>query len=159
MTTMTLSEARRIWEVMTADKGGYCPCCDRFGKVYTVPISAMMAKSLLWMASNFGEEWVDMPDKAPRWITRSNSFNKLKNWGLVTQMPTEPSDKKKSSGFWKVTPNGMRFAKGEIQMPKHAFTYNDSVLKLSDKTTYIQDCFDKKFNYAEAMQEAWKKGY
>jgi hypothetical protein len=159
MTTMTLNEARRIWEVMAADKGGHCPCCDRFGKVYSTQISAVMAKSLLWMASKHGEEWVNMPEKAPRWITRSNSFNKLKNWGLVSPMPVDQTDKTKSSGFWRVTAIGMKFAKGETKMPKYAFTYNDSVLKLSDETIHIQDCFGKKFNYAEVMQEAWKKGY
>ena len=156
---MTLNEARSLWGVAIEGKGGHCPCCDRFGKIYNTQISATMAKALLWMASRYGEDWVNMPERAPRWVTRSNSFNKLKNWGLVVSRNTDPANNKRSSGFWKVTPTGMQFAKGLGAIPKYAFTYNDSVLKFSTETTHIRDCFGKKFNYAEAMEEAWKKGY
>jgi hypothetical protein len=163
MVEMTISTARTTWATDIFGKGSYCPCCDRFGKVYKTRISGVMAKALLWMASKHEAEWVSMPERAPRWITRSNSFNKLKNWGLVIPLPMpnniEDKQKKKSSGYWKVTSNGMKFAKGLVQVPKYVYLYNDAVIKVSTETVYIQDCFGKKFNYAEVMQEAWGREY
>jgi hypothetical protein len=158
MTTMTLSDAVKSWGE-TKKLGGYCPCCDRWGKIYRVKISETMARSLLWMAKNHGTDWVDMPAKAPRWITRSNSFGKLRYWGLLAPMPIdshiEDGQELKSSGYWMVTQSGLQFAKGMARVPQYVYVYDNTIEGTSDKDIVLSDCIGKKFNYAELMQATW----
>ena len=158
MTTMTLSDAVKGWKEVKKI-GGYCPCCDRWGKIYQIKISETMARSLLWMVKNHGTNWIDMPSKAPRWVTRSNSFGKLQYWGLVSAMPIEnhidDGQEVKSSGYWMVTQSGLQFAKGMTRVPQYMYVYNNMVEGTSDKDIVLSDCIGKKFNYAELMQATW----
>jgi hypothetical protein len=158
----TLDEARQGWKATIADKGGHCPCCDRWGKVYRHHISGANAKALLWMAKHTdpSNPWLDMPNVAPREILRTYSFATLHHWNLIQRAPMvvgvgEDGQETKYSGLWKVTPMGHHFARGKIQIPKYVYTYNNSVVDSSTETVYLRDCFGKKFNYDEIMSTTW----
>jgi len=167
MSEITLNQARNGWDVTITEKGGHCPCCGRWGKVYRHTISESMVKSLLWMASTHGQEWIDMPRQAPRWLTQTYAFAKLKWWNLVQSMPMESGfemgedgtgQEKKFSGYWRVTPIGMQFAKGALQVAKYVYLYDDTLKDVSTESIYIKDCIGKKFNYSEIMNETWGEG-
>ena len=160
----TLDQARKNWAVTIEDKGGYCPCCDRWGKVYRHSISGLNAKALLWMCANTkgNDPWIHMPTKAPRDVMRS-TFALLRWWGLIQRMYVEPEigedQETKHSGYWKVTDLGWQFARGRLQVPKYVYLYNDARQGMSDETTHIRDCFGKKFNYSELMGGTWGDDY
>jgi hypothetical protein len=172
----TITDARGEWDLTIRDKGGYCPCCDRWGKVYRYGISHAMTKALLWMASSHGENWIDMPKQAPRDLIQTYTFATLKWWRLIERLHIEKEVKvekndegeqvlvyadseTKSSGLWRVTPIGMMFAKGQVQVPQYVYLYNDTLKDVSTETVYIKDCVGKKFNYSEIMNETWGRGY
>ena len=175
-TEPTITDAREKWDLTIRDKGGYCPCCDRWGKVYRYGISHAMTKALLWMASSHGENWIDMPKQAPRDLIQTYTFATLKWWRLIERLHIEKEVKvekndegeqvlvyadseTKSSGLWRVTPIGMMFAKGQVQVPQYVYLYNDTLKDVSTETVYIKDCVGKKFNYSEIMNETWGGGY
>lgn len=167
----TVNEARGAWDLTIRGKGGYCPCCDKWGKVYRLGISHAMMKALLWMASNHAENWIDMPKQAPRDLIQTYTFASLKWWRLIERLHIEKEVKvedgklvyadsdTKSSGIWRVTPIGMRFAKGEIQVPQYVYLYNDTLKDVSTETVSIKDCVGKKFSYSEIMNATWGGGY
>ena len=167
----TLSQLRGEWDLTIRDKGGHCPCCDKWGKVYRHGISHAMMKALLWMASNHGENWINMPKQAPRDLIQTYTFATLKWWRLIQPLHIEQEvnvedgvlvygdSETRSSGIWRVTPIGMQFAKGLLQVPKFVYLYNDTLKDVSTETIYIQDCVGKKFNYSEIMNETWGGGY
>jgi len=163
MTDMTIREARDAWDATISDKGGDCPCCDRWGKVYRYKISEADAKALLWMCSHtdIDNTWIDMPRQAPRWVVATNSFTKLKWWGAIQRHPAVSSSEdgrdKKFTGMWRVTDLGLLFGERLTQLPKYAYVYNDRLKSLSDETCFISDCFKEHFDYEEIMQATWGK--
>tara|TARA_R110000868_G_scaffold140583_1_gene356351 strand:+ start:15896 stop:16366 length:471 start_codon:yes stop_codon:yes gene_type:complete len=148
-----LSEAVKSWKSTISDKGGHCPCCERWGRIYKRPINETMARAVIWlMRTQAGSGgWVDVPNKGPRWLVRSNQLPTLRWWGLVERLGTDDPDQK-HSGLWRPTEKGILFAHGRIRVPKFAYSYNNDVVDMSyDELIWVHDCFGKKFSYAETM--------
>lgn len=163
-TPVTLDAARKDWKVTISEKGGNCPCCGKWGKVYKHRITEAMAKSLLWMASTKGTDWIDMPREAPRNIIQTYTFATLHWWGLIEQHPKVLGEdgelqQKKFTGHWRVTPTGLQFAKGQVEVPKHIYLYDNQLVDMSTETAPIRDCFGKEFSYAEVMSDTWGEEY
>lgn len=161
---VSLDSARKDWKATISGKGGHCPCCGKWGKVYKHRITEAMAKSLLWMASTHGTEWIDMPRQAPRDIVQTYTFATLHWWGLIEQHPKiigEDGDlqEKKFTGYWRVTQTGLQYAKGLVAVPKWIYLYDNQLMDMSDETALIRDAFGKTFNYGEVMQETWGADY
>ena len=147
-----LDKVRDDWQEVIKHDGGICPVCDRWGKIYGRNINKTMAVSLLWLAQAPTEDgWVDVPNRAPRWVIRSNQLPTLKWWGLVERRQNDPDSKNKHSGMWRVTSTGMAFALDGLSVPKRAFTYNDEVLGFGDDLVKIEGCFKTHFDYQEVM--------
>ena len=125
---MTLEDAIKGWKVTIADKGGYCPCCGKWGKVYRQKISEAMVKSLLPIdvGAAIGDDGV--------------------------------GQEKKFSGYWRVTSKGMQFARGFLQVPKYVYIYDNKYMDSSTETVYSRDCFGEDFNYDEIMSTTWADG-
>ena len=154
----TLDDARDEWQITIAGKGGHCPCCGKWGKVYRHGISESNARALLWMASQ-PQGWLDMSRGAPRWIIQTYSFATLQWWRLIEQFPRdEDNGDTKHVGFWRVTELGYEFAKGNLQVPKYVYLYNDTLMDMSNETIFIKDTIGKKFNYDELMSATWGEG-
>jgi hypothetical protein len=99
--------------------------------------------------------WVDVPNRAPQWLTKTNQHTTLRWWGLLEkgEMTREDQEStgKKDSGFWRPTSKGVAFAKGQISVPYYARTYNGQVIELTGKSILIQDVLGKRFDYNEIM--------
>lgn len=149
-----LAELRALWKGIIREDGGHCPCCDRWGKIYSRSLNKTMAKSLLWLAKNSANgEWVDVPLRGPRWLVRSNQLPTLRWWGLVERHGNDDPTQK-HSGLWRATDKGIQFAQGRITVPKKVFTYNAEALEFGGDDVTIKDCIDK-FDYAEVMEEQY----
>jgi hypothetical protein len=152
-----LTSLRRQWSFIIDGEGGNCPCCDRWGKIYAHRISGSMAATLCWLCDRSpNEEWVNMPEDAPRWGLRGYQFPTLEKWGLLernylTKKEMDENDIK-NSGFWRPTERGRAFAKGLITVPKIAFLYNNTLVRYSDEQVSIEDCLGKKFSYLATMR-------
>ena len=148
---LTLEDVRSLWSQTIRDKGGYCPCCDRWGKIYPRRFNATMAKSLIWLAAwEQDDGWCDVPNSAPKSVVRTNQLPTTRWWGLAERQPSGDSAAK-HSGWWRVTDKGNRFARGMIAVSKEVFTYNAEVLHFGDDLIYIKDAFKTSFDYEEVM--------
>jgi hypothetical protein len=140
------------WRRTIEGKGGRCPCCNRWGKIYPRHINATMARSLSWLVAEADNTaWVDIPNTAPRWLVRSNQLPTLRWWELVERAATDDKDKK-FSGMWRPTAKGIAFANGTIAVPRTVYTYDGNVVEYGEDRLYIHECRDKNFSYAEVME-------
>tara|TARA_Y100000114_G_C11763532_1_gene331455 strand:+ start:4458 stop:5003 length:546 start_codon:yes stop_codon:yes gene_type:complete len=55
----------------------------------------------------------------------TKNYHRLKWWGLIEPMPTDPNVIKYKKGWYGITENGIAFVQREIGMPKYALVYND----------------------------------
>lgn len=152
----TLEQARQQWGETIKGDGGRCPCCDRFGKIYARAINRTMAKCLLWLIQESQDgKWVDVPNRAPRWLVRSNQLPTLRWWELVERMEPCEDERLKHSGMWRPTDLGREFARDEVTIPKKVFTYDGAPVGFSSYMTTISGCIGG-FHYKEVMQEVMK---
>lgn len=147
-----IRKAREKWRTCIEGDGTHCPVCDRWGRIYGRNINRTMAYSLLWLlsASSDEENWVDVPNTAPRSIVRSNQLPTLRWWGLVERLDSD-DPAFKHSGMWKVSQKGIDFAHGRIKVPHKVFTYNGNVEAFSADEVFISQCFQDNFDYEEVM--------
>lgn len=146
--TQVLMQLREEWRLKIEGDGGYCPCCDRWGKIYRRSINASMARALLWLSqqADRGDGWVHVPSIAPAWLLRSNQLATLHLWGLVVSF--DPSESKlTSSGLWKITQKGTLFTHNTTYVPKYAYVYNNRVEEFEGPEVSISDCLGDKFDY------------
>jgi tRNA(His) 5'-end guanylyltransferase len=146
----TIQEAK-IYLRENFDKGVNCPCCGQFVKLYKRKLNSVMARCLIKMTSlqngyNHVREIVKGISD-----TGTNDFSKLKYWGLIEEMNNDDLDKK-TSGYWRLTKQGLLFAKNQINVPKYAEIYNTKLIGFSAEQTNIIDSLGTKFNYNELMQ-------
>jgi hypothetical protein len=149
---------RGVWRSVIEGEGGHCPVCDRWGRIYGRNLNKTMAHSLIWLcsASTDDDGWVDVPNKAPRWLVRSNQLSTLRWWDLVVRKNTA-EDKNKYSGLWKPTIVGRDFVHSGARIPLKVFTYNNNVEAKSVETVAIHECFDEYFDYQAVMNDHFPK--
>jgi hypothetical protein len=135
--------------------GAVCPCCLRFAKVYRYKITSGMARCLIWLVGQGPKYadvggWVHLPEKAPRHVLTSNSIGKLKYWGLVEAKFNEDS-RKKESGIWRPTQDGLRFVRRQQTVHSHAVVYNDELLRFDGEGIEIKTALKNPFDYEKLM--------
>lgn len=152
-TPITLVTARaRLKEEIRTTKGGVCPCCDRFAKMYKRPLNATMVAGLYWIIDTNKEQdgYVSVAESAPVWLLRSNQHTILKHWGLVEQAPNEDNEMVSDSGRWRPTALGRAFADEKARVYKYALLFNDKCEGLVGELVFAKQIVDR-FNYAELM--------
>jgi hypothetical protein len=118
-----------------------------------------MAESVRWLCEQDPvDEWIDVPNTAPKWILRSNQLPTMKWWGLVERKAVEPPSEQqakkkgdnKHSGLWRPTQKGRDFVFGGLAIPKYVYTYYDTVTRFGDELTTFGECNDT-FSYIAVM--------
>lgn len=152
-----MKSLRAAWQKGIKGKdGATCPCCERFGKVYTRSINRSIAQSLKWMyifSKDHGVGvWADMREDAPQQSIRANEYTKLLSWRLAEKMSVEPGSSQKNTGMYRITQKGIDFVEGSVMVPKNVFIYNNEVLGVSEELIDFQSCLDEYFDYQELMR-------
>ena len=160
---------RKEWQDTIEDKGGHCPICNRWGKVNPINMRGVMVKTMHRLSTKPYGEWVDVPNTAPRFVTRSYAFATLKHWNMVEQNHPPPLTKEereggvtretRTSGLWRLTQVGRDFIYGRSTAPKVVFVYNDHKVGESDHSVTARDCANEKFNYDAMMDESFNGDY
>jgi hypothetical protein len=146
-----LSEARALVEAHR-DKGIHCLCCDQMAREYKRKLDSAMAWGLIWLvrySQSKDGAWVDLHTEAPPKIHRDRALAKVAHWSLIEEKPSESTRGSRTSGIWRPTGRGIRFAQGKIALPSHITIYNNIVLKFSDKLTTIQEALADDFDFNE----------
>ncbi len=157
--SMTVGEARE-WLAERARDGVSCPACDQFVKIYKRSISSAVAAAFVdfyRITRDNPKEWVHVPSfLVGRHGTGAmgGDFAKLRFWGLIEADESEQvkDADKKSSGFWRITELGERFALGEVAVPKYVHLYDgrQTAIDCTEMMT-ITDALTNKFSYSELM--------
>jgi hypothetical protein len=135
------------------DDGVECPCCKGFVRRYKRKFNATMSRSLIWLVRAWetnGNNWVDVPKTAPRWLVRSNQLPTVRWWGMVERPPSGDSAQK-HSGLWRPTQKGVDFAHGLIKVPERAVTFHGVVEDLVGQDVSVKETLGTKFDYGELM--------
>lgn len=84
-------------------------------------------------------------------------FGILHHWGLVERVENEET-RKRTSGVWKATPWGIRFAKNPTnRAPSHVFLRSpgDTFLGFEETTVTVLDALRDQFDYPALMRGEW----
>lgn len=154
----TLAEARaRTMREARQSKGTHCPCCDKFVKVYRRKFNSGMARGLIlvyhWQCAHPGE-WLHLRSYQIEQNQYAADVPILCWWGLLEKSVEATVDGQKSSGLYRLTFNGMLFARRELKVYSHAIEYMSNVEGFDGDLINIETALGKHFNYAELMRDA-----
>jgi hypothetical protein len=152
ITDRPLSEAKELF-LQQVDKGTHCPCCGRYTKVYRRKLNAGLALFLIRASRKYGDKWFHVNHDVKDHREFNADYGKLEYWGLIE--PMSPTDKRPTSGYWRVTDKGRQFVRGEIALPAYMLVLNNKVLEAAQACIDIRDALRSGgFDYAELMNAA-----
>lgn len=146
----SISEAKEFLRE-NFEKGCKCPACDQFVKLYKRNLSANMARAIILIsrAPTINQNgWVDIRSVD----LRNGDYARLRFWGLIEQRKNQDT-KKKDSGIWRVTHEGMKFINDQIRVPSHVYVYDNKIIKWSDELVNIRQALKKSFDYNKLMSD------
>ena len=143
----TIDEVKE-WLRERIDDGVECPCCTQFCKVYRRRLSSHTARILIGMWRAGGQGWVHLPSLGLGHADEA----KARYWGLIEPQPGLRDDGSPRTGWWRLTPTGAAFVRGQGKIAKYAYVYDGRVLEMDNSEwVTIEDLLGTKFDYSELM--------
>lgn len=130
----TTLEQAKAWLRARLRAGERCPCCTQRAQVYRRPINTATALFLIEAVRRFRGVAFHLPTAFP---ARGDTA-KARYWGLIA---TADGD-----GMWVVTPEGERFARGALAIPRYALVYDSRCLGFEGDPVTIRDCLPNRFD-------------
>ncbi len=159
----TLKIAReKVLNERTSAKGTWCPCCDKFVKVYRRKLNSGIARGIIGLALAHRDTkiWdfvhIDEILKAMtvrKWKHPLSPITQIpiaRMWGMVECRGTDDPTKV-SSGYWKLTDTGNDFVYSRTTTSKYIHVFNNALLDLDGEQVSLHDCLGDHFNYQELM--------
>jgi hypothetical protein len=143
--TMTLKEARDALRLLV-EEGARCPCCTQLAKVYKRKVHAGMARLLIAMWRNAGEEWLYLPSLPQK----SRDGTGLAYWGLIEEEKARREDGGRA-GWWRITEEGRGWVLMQTTIPKYAMIYDGRCLGHRGAHVTIRDALGTRFDYDDLM--------
>jgi hypothetical protein len=157
-TDLSMNEGRTLLIVRLVDVGNstQCPCCTRHVKMWKRKLYNSMVRWLMWIVQESDAEiargntegWVNY-EKGPRF----QDYSKLQYWGLIEPRPHTPEEKGTAGvGVWRPTKLARDFVAEKVELPTHAYVYNNVVYGFTEERITIRVALGKKFDYAEMLR-------
>jgi len=152
--TTTLTTAKQ-WLRSNFDEGeiSACPCCGQAVKLYKRKMNKGMASALLrvhQLLKKAGGAWLHVNGLSELEKSQLShmEFQKLRWWKVIEESPAE-------RGSWRITPLGVDFINGRVQVRKYIYLFDDrpakDVKNMDTTTTSITEAFGEKFDLQELM--------
>ena len=138
-----------LFEDYTTSNGTTCPCCDQRVKLYGWRLMASMVNALAFLTTVAGptRRWVHMnADSVPPTVKSTRSFPKLIHWGLIEPQPD-------NRGWWRPTELAAQFLRGEIEVHRKVFVYNNTRVGVSEDLCTVADAAGELFDYDEMVNQ------
>jgi hypothetical protein len=74
-------------------------------------------------------------------------------WDLIEPRPKEDDPKKRDSGWWRPTEDGVRFAHSHLAVPKYALVFDGEVQEYAGGGVFIRDALGTRFDYEEVKRK------
>lgn len=143
------------------EDGIECEVCGQFAKEYRRAINANMS---IFMRSLVVASIVDQNKGGDGWIHHSDlqytgrDYTMVAHWGLAQTNRMERDDdgkkKKKTTGMWKPTKEGIEFVKGSHKVRSHIFMYNGSCREDTEAPLVsIYDALGKTFTFSDLFDK------
>jgi hypothetical protein len=137
-------------------KGTHCPACNQSVKLYQRPLTSSMAYGLILLArENSAEDgWIHIENYFKELNIPSSirgDISKLVNWKMLERFEGTREDGSNRVGVYRVTENGRRFVRGQLQVYSHILIYNNEFKGFTGNLVGIKEALGKKFNYNELM--------
>ena len=147
----TIAEARAYLR-KNMETGSKCPCCGRNVKMYNYTVNSSLARALVNLykrslraqPNHVKDILIGLPHSCGK------NFCILKHWELIEES-INTDTQKRSSGYWYITPKGIKFVLNEVRIPKTVKVFNDKMYTASEASVSIHDCLGKGFDYKELM--------
>lgn len=145
--TSTVKDAKD-WLRSRLREGDSCPVCDQRVQMYRRKITSTMARGLIIFHRYPDGEWFHLQTLHPQ--GGGGDDGKLAYWNLIEEEKATRPDGGRT-GYWRVTPEGHAFARGELTVDKYALVYNGRCLAWEGEPVTIQDALGTKFRLDELL--------
>jgi hypothetical protein len=158
MSDPNLADARVAFlaqlEAAAPGKPVVCPCCDHAHRNYRRKLNSGMAAVLIRIYRLGGgaeANWINVVRIFPNTTHRGGEWSLLRHWGLV--LPSgRRTGVKNSVGDWRLTPLGVAFVEGVVDVPRYVEVRNGKLIDKSAETTRIVAALGNAFRYDELMK-------
>jgi hypothetical protein len=165
--TTRLYSTGNIMLAARAKGGTKCPCCTQHVQVYRRSITASMARALIFLykdtlasgghAGPFHHLRVLAGNDGERMrLWTGGDFAKLRYWNLIVGRVLTPDEVaagvKRSSGEWRITPEGSAFVEDALKVRKYIYLFDEKCIETDGPFIDITDALGKHFNYRELME-------
>jgi len=131
-----------------------CPVCLRPHRSYRRKLNSGMAATaikLYRLGGGNAMDWVNVVRLFPDTTHRGGEWAQIRHWGLA--MPRDKRNHAQNSpGDWRLTPLGVAFVEGRLEVPRYIETRDGVLLGKSDETTSIMGALGNAFDYAELLR-------
>jgi hypothetical protein len=131
-----------------------CPVCDSRCSSYRRKLNGGMAATtvkLYRLGKGPAMEWVNVVQLFPNTTHRGGEWAQIRHWGLA--MPRDKrSAGKNSPGDWRLTPLGVAFVEGRMEVPAYIETRGGKLLSKSSETISIMGALGNAFDYAALIR-------
>ena len=137
--------------------GEKCPTCGQLAKEYKRKLYSSMALALIYLCKIYRQknDWVHVNDVTKKTLRHNVSLGgdmaKLEHWRLIHQK-LNADTKKRTSGLWKPTEEGIAFALCGEKVMSHVKFYNGDSNGFSGRMIDITEALGERFDYQELMQ-------
>ena len=137
----------RDWLKEHFKSGAECPVCRRLVHCYKRKLTVSIVRQLVKLYKKGGgwhnkDSWAD---------TNISVYAHPRQWGLIEKKISD-SEKKKSSGMWRITQKGIDFVEGRIAIPDAIFVYLNEVQGVSETRVKIAEVIEN-FDYSKIKPE------
>lgn len=141
-------------------EGVDCHNCGKFAKARAQVVDKTQALGLILMAGDLGRApggWVHFPS-LPAIFLRSKTLSQTRHWRLIEKQANKDLTIP-SSGWWRLTTDGMRFVLEGAAIMKTAWVYNDHVLEYEGPPVTIRESLGRKVDYEALLHESGYRGH
>ncbi len=155
----TVAAASAQYHREAQQHGSVCPVCQRFGREYMVHLGA----AHLWALHAFYKK---RPRKAYERLDGGflyfrdvlpdnlrSSYGQLKHWGLLEPRSKAIPGRAGKSGYWRITPAGKAWLRGQRTVPASAVVSRDGVLRFEGAEIGPSQALKQHFDLGETMDE------
>lgn len=151
----TLEKARKVFAKKIIGKRKSCPVCRKSGYINPFQLNKNLLRTLIYMTGRCGpsgQKYISMKSEDLPKGSRAKDYSKLAYWGFIKKRG-DAGKKTPSSGYWKVTDKGRRFASHQEKAPKMVFVYDQEVIDSSDEEIWCTQV--EGYNYWKESKNTW----
>lgn len=145
----TVADAR-TWVQACSLEGVNCPVCGQRAQTYRRKITGRSARALVTIYRAGGLDFVHVPTVLGGQVQRADEA-KMVHWGLIEEEKTLRPDGGRA-GWWRVTPKGLAFMRGEVEVKKYALIYDSRCVGQEGEWVSFEDCLGVPFDLAELLE-------